>query len=44
MEDDVKEQVSTIENEDPTLFDELSMKKKWTNVAKDPSKGIKDQF
>ena len=43
MNDDVKQQVSIIEQDDPTLFEELSMKKKWANVAKDPTKGIKDQ-
>ena len=43
IDDDLKEQVGIIENEDPTLFDELSMKKKWTNVAKDPAKGVRDQ-
>ena len=32
-----------IENEDPTLFEELSMRRKWTNVAKNPEKGLRDQ-
>ena len=39
---DTKEQIATIEQEDPSLFEELSMRKKWSNVAKDPVKGLKD--
>jgi hypothetical protein len=30
------------EQEDPTLFEELSLKKKWTNVMKDPTRANKD--
>ena len=32
-----------LENEDPALFEELSMRRKWSNVAKDPVKGLRDQ-
>ena len=32
-----------IEAEDPALFEELSMRKKWSNVSKDPVKGLRDQ-
>jgi len=38
----MNQQVSYIEKSDPALFEELSMKKKWSNVSKDPSKAIKD--
>lgn len=31
-----------IEQTDPTLFEELSLKTKWSSVAKDPVKGLKD--
>ena len=41
---DAKEQVSIIENEDPALYEELSMRRKWSNVSKDPTKGLKDEF
>lgn len=33
-----------IENEDPALFEELSMRRKWSNVSKDPVKGLRDQL
>ena len=39
---DVKQQIITVEQTDPTLFEELSLKRKWSNVAKDPIKGLKD--
>ena len=32
-----------IESEDPALFEELSMRRKWSNVSKDPVKGLRDQ-
>ena len=32
-----------MEQEDPALFEELSMRKKWSNVSKDPVKALKDQ-
>ena len=35
-------QISQFEMEDPTLFEELSLKKKWSNVMKDPTRAIKD--
>jgi hypothetical protein len=35
-------QISQFEVEDPTLFEELSLKKKWSNVMKDPTRAIKD--
>ena len=38
-----KEQIETMEQEDPALFEELSMRKKWSNVNKDPVKALKDQ-
>ena len=31
-----------VEQSDPTLFEELSLKRKWSTVAKDPVKGLKD--
>jgi len=31
-----------MEQEDPALFEELSMRKKWSNVSKDPVKALKD--
>lgn len=34
--------MNAFEQEDPTLFEELSLRKKWTNVCKDPAKGLKD--
>ncbi len=34
--------MSQFEQEDPTLFEELSLKKKWTNVMKDPTRAVKD--
>jgi len=34
--------MNIIETTDPTLFEELALKRKWSNVAKDPSKGLKD--
>ena len=33
-----------MEAEEPALFEELSMRKKWSNVSKDPVKGLKDSF
>ena len=42
-DEESKEQVSIIESEDPALFEELSMRRKWSNVSKDPVKGLKDQ-
>ena len=39
---DVKQQMVQVEQQDPTLFEELSLKRKWSNVAKDPVKGLKD--
>ena len=36
-------QISYIEKQDPALFEELSMKKKWSNVSKDPTRALKDQ-
>ena len=32
-----------VEDQDPTLFEELSLKRKWSHVSKDPSKGLKDE-
>ena len=32
-----------LEAEDPALFEELSMRKKWSNVSKDPVKALRDQ-
>ena len=43
-DDATKEQISVIEAEDPTLFEELSMRKKWSNVNKDPVKGLRDGY
>ena len=43
-DEDVRQQVQQIEKEDPTLFEELAMRRKWTNVNKDPVKGMKDDF
>ena len=42
LNDDVKQQMHIVEQQDPTLFEELSLKRKWSNVAKDPIKGLKD--
>jgi len=42
MPNELKAQMSQFEQEDPTLFEELSLKKKWTNVMKDPSRAVKD--
>ena len=41
--EEVKEQVEQMEQEDPALFEELSMRRKWSNVSKDPVKALKDQ-
>jgi hypothetical protein len=38
----MKIQISQFEAEDPTLFEELSLKNKWSNVMKDPTRAIKD--
>ena len=43
-DEDMRQQVQQIEKEDPTLFEELAMRRKWTNVNKDPVKGMKDDF
>mmetsp|Transcript_36527 Transcript_36527/g.47950 ORF Transcript_36527/g.47950 Transcript_36527/m.47950 type:complete len:111 (+) Transcript_36527:101-433(+) len=43
-DEDLRKQVELIEKEDPTLFEELAMRRKWTNVNKDPVKGMKDDF
>jgi len=40
---DVKQQMGIVEDQDPTLFEELSLKRKWSHVSKDPSKGLKDE-
>ena len=42
LADGVKQQMTIVEQTDPTLFEELSLKRKWSNVAKDPVKGLKD--
>ena len=31
-----------MKEEDPDLFEELSLKKKWSSIAKDPSKYLKE--
>lgn len=36
------EELNAFEREDPELFDELAMKRRWTFVSKDPSRAIKD--
>ena len=41
--DGSRDQISILEAEDPALFEELSMRKKWSNVSKDPVKGLRDQ-
>ena len=38
----MKLEIIKFEIEDPTLFEELSLKKKWSNVMKDPTRAIKD--
>lgn len=43
LKQETKNQLSVIETQDPNLFEELAMKKKWLNVSKDPVKGLKDQ-
>lgn len=43
-DEETKEQMSIIEQEDPALFEELSMRRKWSYVAKDPNKGAKDDL
>ena len=40
IDDDVKDRLASLKMKTPTFVDELSMKKKWTNVAKDPAKGM----
>lgn len=35
-------EIEKLESEEPQLFEELAAKKRWTFVAKDPAKGIKD--
>ena len=42
-DDSERQQIESIEQEDPALFEELSMRRKWTNVSKDPTKGLRDQ-
>lgn len=42
MPEELKQQMHQFESEDPTLFEELSLKKKWTNVMKDPTRANKD--
>ena len=34
--------MNLVEQSDPTLFEELSLKRKWSNVAKDPVKALED--
>ena len=41
--DGSRDQISMLESEDPALFEELSMRRKWSNVAKDPVKALRDQ-
>lgn len=43
MSEEARKQVEELESTDPQLFEELSLKKKWTNVSKNPDKAIKDQ-
>lgn len=35
-------EVERLESEDPRTFEELAARKRWTYVAKDPVKGMKD--
>lgn len=42
MNDELRAQINQIEAEDPALFEELSLKRKWSYVCKDPSKPTKD--
>jgi len=43
LDEEKKNQMSQIEQDDPTLFEELSLKKKWSYVSKDPSRVLKDK-
>lgn len=42
MNEELRAQINQIEVEDPSLFEELSLKRKWSYVCKDPSKPTKD--
>jgi len=37
-----KEEISALEAYDPSLVDELLLKRKWRNVQRDPSRSLKD--
>jgi hypothetical protein len=43
MPEPAQQFLSGLEEEDPTQFEELANKKKWTSVKKNPDKAIKDQ-
>jgi hypothetical protein len=42
MNDQLKTEMISVENDDPALFEELSLKRKWSNVVKDPIKALRD--
>lgn len=37
------QEIQALEEADPTLVDELLLKRKWRNVQRDPSRSLKDQ-
>ena len=44
LSEEMRQKIAMFEEQNPTLFEELAMKRKWTNVAKDPTRAMKDSF